>query len=222
MSAIPVSPDHRTLTHKLQQHRRWVLTRGRNGTRAVFRKQRLLWTNLGNQSLQGADFSAADLRRADLRAAELSGADFTAADLRGTDLRGAKGLTADQLRGAASLFGALLDASLKLSISMKCPHLFRESTPETAGRDPSEEEDLDALLDGLDEVEELPEPEELEEFEEEEDATPLPGVIPQLDAPQPRSLRPMKDGLRRSDARGPKRGSGLRQLGSRPKGKSPK
>lgn len=58
----------------LDEHKRWIETNQREGSKA---------------DLRGADLREADLREANLRGANLRGADLRGADLRGADLQGA-------------------------------------------------------------------------------------------------------------------------------------
>ena len=103
----------------LDEHKRWIETNQREGSRANLRGANLrradlqgadlrgayLWeANLREANLQGANLRGAYLWGADLREANLQGADLQGANLRGADLRGA------DLRGAY-LQGADLDYS---------------------------------------------------------------------------------------------------------------
>lgn len=63
----------------LDEHKRWIETNQREGSRADLREA----------DLRGADLREADLRRADLWGANLRGADLRGADLWEADLRGA-------------------------------------------------------------------------------------------------------------------------------------
>ena len=85
----------------LAQHKRWVESEGKEGTRV-----RLSGANLQKADLRRANLQEADLREADLRRANLQGADLRAANLKGAYLRGANlqeataGLTASQIKAA--------------------------------------------------------------------------------------------------------------------------
>ena len=63
----------------LDQHKLWVSTKGKQGSRA----------NLTHANLRGASLSYAILTRADLRSANLTGANLTGANLTGANLGGA-------------------------------------------------------------------------------------------------------------------------------------
>jgi uncharacterized protein YjbI with pentapeptide repeats len=78
----------------LENHKLWVESEGKSGSRANLSDVDLSYANLSFESLIGADLSGADLSGAKLRDSDLSGADLSGADLSyaklvGTDLSGA-------------------------------------------------------------------------------------------------------------------------------------
>ena len=81
----------------LDNHKLWLSTNRKEGSRADLRS-----ANLSGADLRGADLRSADLRSADLYSADLRSADLYSADLRSANLSGA------DLR-SASLEGAVLD-----------------------------------------------------------------------------------------------------------------
>ena len=70
----------------LDEHKRWIETNQREGSRADLREADLQRADLQRADLQGAGLQGADLREADLREADLQGADLRGADLRGANL----------------------------------------------------------------------------------------------------------------------------------------
>jgi uncharacterized protein YjbI with pentapeptide repeats len=76
--------------------------------------------------LRNANLKTAFLRRADLRGANLGGADLSGAYFNEADLRGAKGLTADALSKAATLYKAKLDNPLLAEIRDAAPEKLKE------------------------------------------------------------------------------------------------
>ncbi|MFQ6113370.1 MAG: pentapeptide repeat-containing protein, partial [bacterium] len=87
--------------------------------------------NLRKADLRGADLSNTDLHSADLFNANLKGAylgdaRLDSANLEGADLRGAKGLTAEQLYKAKTLFDAKLESTLLEQIRKEYPDLLKK------------------------------------------------------------------------------------------------
>jgi uncharacterized protein YjbI with pentapeptide repeats len=106
----------------LDQHRLWVESAGKNGTRGDFSSANLAGADLTGVTLQGALMQKANLRGADLsmtnlrgvnlveanlRETNLLGAEFSGANLMGANLYGAQGLWAGRL-GGTNLFDATL------------------------------------------------------------------------------------------------------------------
>ena len=98
----------------LHDHKEWLETYGKNGTRANLRGADISGADLRGANLRRADLCGANLRRADLSGANLSGADLSWADLSGANLGGADlswaGLSAADLHGAY-LYGAALSGA---------------------------------------------------------------------------------------------------------------
>ena len=100
----------------LAEHKLWLESNGKQGTRADLTDADLTGANLPCADLWGANLRGANLRGANLRGANLTdanlwganlvNADLTRANLRGADLRGAK------LEGA-DLTGTILDKEEK-------------------------------------------------------------------------------------------------------------
>jgi hypothetical protein len=114
--------DPQELEHVLTNHRVWVESSGREGTRADLRGADLQWADLQGANLRGADLREANLHGADLQGANLRSADLRGADLQWADLREANLREADlqwaDLQGAdlrgADLRGAdLREADLR-------------------------------------------------------------------------------------------------------------
>ncbi|MBX9479197.1 pentapeptide repeat-containing protein [Yersinia enterocolitica] len=88
----------------LGEHKIWVESYRKSGSRADLSDADLSGADLSGANLSGANLRGADLRGADLRGADLSGADLRGANLRGADLRGADlsgaNLSGANLRGA--------------------------------------------------------------------------------------------------------------------------
>jgi hypothetical protein len=94
--------------------------------------------NLRGANLQGTRMGAANLRGADLHAANLQEAFLGKANLQGADLyeanlQGVKGVTCDQLRGAATLEGTTLPDGTKLP--GRTPWQKLENEPESPWRE---------------------------------------------------------------------------------------
>jgi uncharacterized protein YjbI with pentapeptide repeats len=113
----------------LDQHRLWVESAGKNGSRGDFSGAALACADLTGVTLQGAlmqkanlrgaDLSMANLRganlvEADLRETNLLGAEFSGANLMGANLYGAQGLWAGRL-GGTNLFDATLPEAVSAS-----------------------------------------------------------------------------------------------------------
>ena len=100
----------------LDQHRLWIESDRKQGTRAYLRGADLQGANLQGANLQNADLRVAYLQNADLRGANLQGANLWDANLRGADLQGAD-LRGANLQGAylqsAYLQGATFDLNFK-------------------------------------------------------------------------------------------------------------
>jgi len=116
------STDLLEVAQALDQHRLWVESGGKEGTRGDFSGADLTDADLTGANLQGAqmqkaklrgaDLSMANLRNAnlveaDLRDANLLGTEFSGANLMGANLYGSQGLWAGRL-GGANLFDATL------------------------------------------------------------------------------------------------------------------
>lgn len=103
------------------EHEQWLLSEGKEGTRAEvhgadltgasFARRKLARAIFGRCDLSGADFSGSDLSRSTFHGCFLSGASFRGADLRGTRLLECTGLAAGQL-AEADLEGAQLPENL--------------------------------------------------------------------------------------------------------------
>lgn len=90
---------------------------------ANFKDAYLIKSQLQGALLIKANFSNAYLMEADLQNSFLMGADFENASLYKADLRGAKGLTAEQLMRAKTLYLAKIDDDLRLLIEQQVPEL---------------------------------------------------------------------------------------------------
>ena len=90
---------------------------------ANLRNAYMIKSNLENCFLIKTDFSNAFLMEADLRSAYLTGANFENTSLYKADLRGAKGLTAEQLRKAKTLYLAKLDPEIQEELANERPEL---------------------------------------------------------------------------------------------------
>jgi cation transport regulator ChaC len=97
---------------------------------SLFIKADLEDANLNEVNLEGANFYGAKLISTKMMFAQLGNANFRRADLRGVDFRGAKGLTAEQLYIAKTLFKARLSPDIKKQIEDKCPFMFYEPEQE--------------------------------------------------------------------------------------------
>ena len=104
----------------LAAHKKWLETKGKQGTRADLSganlqeadltganlQQAILWganlqeAHLTDANLQGADLGDASLQEADLLGANLQGADLFVANLQGADLREVEAVTASQIKRA--------------------------------------------------------------------------------------------------------------------------
>ena len=101
----------------LDNHKLWLSTNRKEGSRADLRSANLSGADLRGADLRSADLRSADLYSADLRSADLYSADLRSANLYSADLRSANLSGADlysaDLRSAdlrsASLEGAVLD-----------------------------------------------------------------------------------------------------------------
>jgi len=91
---------------------------------ANFKDAFLIKAQLQNAFLIKANFFNAYLMEADLQNSYLMGADFENASLYKADLRGAKGLTAEQLVKAKTLYLAKLDDDLQQQIQELVPELI--------------------------------------------------------------------------------------------------
>ena len=99
--------DLTKLRRILDEHKRWIETNQREGSRADLRGADLWEADLWEADLREADLREANLREADLRGASLRGANLRRADLREADLRGAS------LRGADLREANLREADLR-------------------------------------------------------------------------------------------------------------
>jgi hypothetical protein len=100
-----------------------ALLNGAYASGANFRNSYLIKADLENAFLIKADFRNAFLMEASLRNCYLTGANFENASLYKADLRGAKGLTAEQLMKAKTLYLAQLDPEIMDQISHQIPEL---------------------------------------------------------------------------------------------------
>ena len=82
------------------------------------------WVNLVKAKLVRAKLDGANLEGTKLGGADLEGANLEGASLMMADLEGAKGLTAEMLAHAKTLFGANLDAALKQELKESHSYLF--------------------------------------------------------------------------------------------------
>ncbi|MBL7851283.1 MAG: pentapeptide repeat-containing protein [Cyclobacteriaceae bacterium] len=98
-----------------------VCLRGAYASGANFRDALFIKAQLQNALLIKANFNNAYLMEADLRGSFLMGADFENASLYKADLRGAKGLTAEQLSKAKTLYLAKLDKELQEQLDLLLP-----------------------------------------------------------------------------------------------------
>ncbi len=98
-----------------------VCLRSAYASGANFKDAFLIKAQLQNALLIKANFYNAYLMEADLRGSYLMGADFEQASLYKADLRGAKGLTAEQLMKAKTLFLAKLDDELQQQLGHPMP-----------------------------------------------------------------------------------------------------
>lgn len=125
-SLLPADPLE--FAEALDQHRLWVESGGKEGTRGDFSGANLAGADLTAVNLQGAelhktnlrgaDLSMANLRaanlvEADLRETNLLGTEFSGANLMGANLYGAQGLWAGRL-GGTNLFDAALPEGVAL------------------------------------------------------------------------------------------------------------
>jgi len=93
---------------RLELHRLWNLTDGREGERLVVPRG----ADLRGSDLHSANLHGADLRFANLRGSDLRGSDLHFADLRGSDLRGSD-LRSANLHGADLRFADLRGSDLR-------------------------------------------------------------------------------------------------------------
>ena len=90
---------------------------------ANFRHAYLIKADLENAFLIKSDFRNAFLMEANLRNCYLTGANFDNASLYKADLRGAKGITAEQLMKAKTLYLAQIDPEILEQIRSRVPEL---------------------------------------------------------------------------------------------------
>lgn len=100
-----------------------VCLRSAYASGANFNDAFLIKAQLQNALLIKANFHNAYLMEADLRGSYLMGADFEQASLYKADLRGAKGLSAEQLLKAKTLFLAKLDKELMQELEQHVPNM---------------------------------------------------------------------------------------------------
>ncbi|MBL7846959.1 MAG: pentapeptide repeat-containing protein [Cyclobacteriaceae bacterium] len=93
-----------------------VNLRGAYASGCNFKDAFLIKAQFQNALLIKANFNNAYLMEADLQGSYLMGADFENASLYKADLRGAKGLTAEQLSKAKTLYLAKMDKELQLQL----------------------------------------------------------------------------------------------------------
>ena len=98
--------------------------RGAYANGANFQDAYLIKANLVNAFLIKSNFKNSFLMESDLKDSFLMGADFDNASLYKADLRGAKGLTAEQLSKAKTLYMAELDPELKEELLRLAPQLI--------------------------------------------------------------------------------------------------
>lgn len=129
-SAHGTKPEYREISedelkHILEDHKKWLESDGKEGTRADLvgtdlqkeffssadlRKAFLINANLQNANLNSSSLQKASLEGADLQNAQLSGADLEHSHLLGANLQGANLYGADLQN--ANLFGANLQSAL--------------------------------------------------------------------------------------------------------------
>jgi uncharacterized protein YjbI with pentapeptide repeats len=81
LRSVNISLSDQRLQEILWQHRKWVETDGREGTRADLKRADLYQVDLREANLSGANLSGADLREANLWASNLSRANLSGANL---------------------------------------------------------------------------------------------------------------------------------------------
>ena len=91
----------------LDEHKEWIETEGKKGTKA-----NLHYADLRCAHLRGVNLIGVDLREANLRYADLIGADLRETDLRGANLSGASLISTD-LRGADLRYADLSGTNLR-------------------------------------------------------------------------------------------------------------
>ena len=101
----------------LTQHKRWIESEGKEGTKARLGGANLQEADLGGANLQEADLRGANLQKAILVEAKLQGAILIGAQLQNADLRGAK------LQGA-DLMGARLQKAELDSAQLQEANLY--------------------------------------------------------------------------------------------------
>ena len=111
--------EHAKLRKILDEHKRWIETNQRDGSRADLRG-----ANLREAYLRGATLWGADLREANLRGATLWGADLRGANLWGADLRGANLLGADLDYSCWPLWCGSLDVKVDKKIAVQLAYHF--------------------------------------------------------------------------------------------------
>ena len=103
----------------LNEHKRWIETNQREGSRANLQGANLQRADLREANLQGANLQGANLRRANLR-----GASLRRADLRGASLRGASLREADLDYSCWPLWCGSLDVKVDKKIAVQLAYHF--------------------------------------------------------------------------------------------------
>ena len=108
----------------LDEHKRWIETNQREGSRADLREADLRRADLWRANLWGADLREADLQRADLREADLRRADLRGANLRRAGLREANLRGADLDYSCWPLWCGSLDVKVDKKIAVQLAYHF--------------------------------------------------------------------------------------------------
>ncbi|MFX0200649.1 MAG: pentapeptide repeat-containing protein [Candidatus Hodarchaeota archaeon] len=103
----------------LEEHEKWLVSEGKEGTKANLQKARLVGANLQKANLIGANLQGANLGKANLEKVDLGGSDLRTAILQDADLTGAKGLQGGQLAGSNVSGAKLLEDVAKFEEGLK-------------------------------------------------------------------------------------------------------
>ena len=114
----------------LEQHKIWLESGGKEGTRADFEGANLECANLEGANLKNANLKNANLQGATFEGAELENADFFAANLEGADLR------------QASLAGTILEKKKVSEQTVSSASNLREELASVAKRHGMKIDDL--------------------------------------------------------------------------------